>query len=143
MTADLLPLQDVERSFRGTSDSELVVAVRQRIARQPGAPAGLNQLAATLGVAPSRLSAAFQRSLGISVAVYARNERMRIAQRMLLQTSYPIQDIAIIMGFSGAANFSSAFRQFTGTTPRDFRNNPPEYLALTTNTDIRWGQGPV
>lgn len=143
MTADFLSLQDVGHSFSGASDSELVVAVRQCIARQPRASAGLNQLAQILGVTPRQLSVAFQRSLGVSVAVYARSERMRIAQRMLLQTSHPIQDIAINLGFSGAATFSSAFRQFTGMTPRDFRNNPPEHLALTTNTDLRWGEGPV
>lgn len=143
MMADLMTLKKVGYNLNKASDSELVVAVRQHLAQRPGGPLTLNHLAESLDVSPRQLTVAFQRSLGISVAVYVRNERMRIAQRMLLQTSYPVRDIATELGFSGAANFSSAFREFTGMTPSDFCNNPPQHLALTTNTDIKWGQGPV
>ena len=138
-----MTLEEIGHSSNKASDSELVLAVRRHMARQPGPPTGLSHLAESLGVSPRTLTGAFQRSLGISVATYVRNERMRIAQRMLLQTSQTVQDIAIQLGFSGAANFASAFREFTAMTPTEFRNNPPEDLALTTNTDIKWGQGPV
>lgn len=132
-----------KRDLRKASDSELIVAVRQYMARRPGVRVGLKQLADSLGIAPRLLTMAFQRSLGISVAVYVRHERMRLAQRILLQSSRPIQDIATELGFSGAANFASAFREFSGMTPSEFRKSPPDHLALTTNTDMPWGQGPV
>lgn len=138
-----MTLEEVGLISSKASDSELVAAVRRYMARQPGPYAGLNHLAESLGVSPRKLTGAFQRSLGISVVVYVRSERMRIAQRMLLQTSQTVQDIAFELGFSGAANFSSAFREFTGMTPTDFRNSPPVHLSLTTNTDIKWGRGPV
>lgn len=138
-----MTLEEVGHNSNKASDSELVVAVRRHMARHPGPPTGLNHLAESLGVSPRKLTGAFQRSLGISVAAYVRSERMRIAQRMLLQTSQTVQDIACELGFSGPANFASAFREFSGMTPTEFRNKSPEHLALTTNADIKWGQGPV
>lgn len=131
------------QDFRRATDSELIMAVRQRMAEHPAAALVLNQLAESMGITVRQLSAAFERNLGVSVAVYIRTERLRTAQRLLLQTSKPIQSIARELGFSGPANFSSFFREFTGLTPSDFRKNPPEHLVLTTSGDVKWGQGPV
>lgn len=132
-------LEKVENNPGSTNDSELVWAVRQRLAREPGAHVTVKQLAEELGVTQRQLSAAFGRSLGVSVAVYLRRERMYIAERLLLQTSMPIQDISEELGFSCPANFSSSFRAHSGMPPSEFRNSPPDHLAFTTIRDIKWG----
>lgn len=124
------------------SDAELVAAVRRCVAEQAGAFSIIGQIASHFSVTPHRLTAAFRNQLGITPAVYLRQERMRVAQRLLLQTSMPIQDIALALGFSCAANFSSSFRAVAGMSPSEYRRNPQALRDLTTS-DVKWGQGPV
>jgi len=121
-------------------ETQLITAVRQRVARHPGALHTQQRLAAELGVSSSILNAAFKRRLGISIAVYVRSERLRIAKRLLLQTSMSIQDIARELGFSGPANFSTSFRQHVGVSPTEFRNGPPALRDLMTTDPVKWGE---
>lgn len=137
-----MSLRESAADFSRASDSELIGAVRRRIARDPGVSPLLKHMAGDLGVTPRRLSRAFQKNLGVSLAVYARQERVRIAQRLLLQTSMPVQDIADQLGFSCSANFATAFRDVVGMSPSEYRRNPVAHRDLTTS-DVKWGQGPV
>lgn len=124
------------------SDTELVTAVRRRIAQNPGAFVTLKQIAHAFKVKPKRLTMAFQNILGLSVAQYVRRERLQAAQRLLLQTSRPIRDIAEELGFSCSANFASAFRMSVGMSPSEYRRDPHAHRDLTTR-DVKWGEGPV
>jgi AraC family transcriptional regulator len=45
------------------------------------------------------------------------------AKTYLLETNLPLKEIAYRLGFSSAANFSSAFRLATGSSPGQFRSN--------------------
>lgn len=134
-----MSLKELTSDSRSASDSSLITAVRQRIVQEPGASVVLKHIARDLGVTPHRLSMAFQNNLGVSLAVFVRQERLRAAQRLLLQTSKPIQDIAEELGFSCSANFSSAFRERVGMSPSEYRRDPGAHRDLT-NTDVKWGQ---
>lgn len=138
-----MPSRKFERRHSKERDRALVAAVRQHMVDHSGVPLTVEQYAKKLDVTVRQLSAAFQRSMGVSVAMYVRGERIRIAQRLLLQTSQPIQEISAELGFSNSANFSSAFREFTGMTPSQFRKTAPLDQMLITSSDIKWGQGPV
>jgi AraC-like DNA-binding protein len=48
--------------------------------------------------------------------------RCKAACESLEQTQKPIRDIATILGYRDASSFSRAFRRWTGTMPRDYRN---------------------
>ena len=106
-----------------SSDHDVLVrAAKVYLLKQLGTAPRLNELARTLGVSERRLSNAFQHCLGISVFEFMRQERMRKACRFLSQTSLSVGSIAEELGFSSAANFSTAFREYVGTSPSVFRN---------------------
>ncbi|NYT84959.1 helix-turn-helix domain-containing protein [Pollutimonas harenae] len=84
-------------------------------------PPRISELAAQLAVSERRIMAAFKSSVGMSVFEYIRRERMRKAARLLIQTDLSMLDIVAEVGYSSAANFSTAFRQFWGKTPSAFR----------------------
>lgn len=49
--------------------------------------------------------------------------RMHVAIKYLSDTHLTVEDIAVLLGFSEAANFRQAFHRWTGKAPRDYR--PP------------------
>lgn len=132
-----------ERDSVTLDDHALIAAARERLFGPCGRALPQYQLAQVLGVTARQLSGAFRRTLGISMSDFVRAERVRIAQRLLLQTSVPVHSIAAQLGFSSPANFSSAFRQHTGMTPSQFRKTSPLSDLLTSESNIRWGEGPV
>lgn len=81
----------------------------------------LKEIARQVGTHEKRLSQIFKRHAGMTVFEFLREERLRLAQRLLRETSLSVLDIANEIGFSGAANFATAFREYTGLTPTDFR----------------------
>lgn len=102
--------------------SVLVRAAKAFLLKQFGAVSRLNDLAQALGVSERRLANAFQHRLGITVFEFMRQERMQKARRLLTQTSLSVGAIAEELGFSSAANFSTAFREYVGASPSVFRS---------------------
>jgi len=96
-----------------------------RLARVPSLP----EIARHIGTHEKRLTRAFREIKGMSVFEFVREERLRLAQRLLVQTSLPVTDIASETGFSSAANFATAFRARFGAAPTSYRS---QFLALPT-----------
>jgi len=112
-----------DMSQEGGSDEEVLVrAVRKHLTDKLSEPPRLADLAQAFGVPERRLSNAFRQCLGMSVFEYMRQERMRKAQKLLSQTGLSIETIAQEVGFSSAANFSTAFHNCVGTSPSAFRS---------------------
>ncbi len=68
-----------------------------------------------------QLNAAFKKCTGVTVYEYLREERMQEAKLLLQKTQLAIQGIAYQIGFKESANFTTAFKDRFGLTPRDFR----------------------
>ena len=81
----------------------------------------METLAKRFGTYPKRLSTAFRAVLGKTIPEFLRSERLLEAERLLQHSSLSVTDIALELGFSSAANFSTAFRQHSGLTPGSFR----------------------
>jgi AraC-like DNA-binding protein len=65
-----------------------------------------------------------QRRLAESGSSYSRlieQERLRTAVRLLADPSVRVTDVAIDLGYSDLANFTHAFRRWTGVSPSEFR----------------------
>jgi AraC family transcriptional regulator len=103
----------------GRGQAHLITAAKGLIgsAREPHS---LTSIAAQLDVSPAYLTDQFRRHEGISVARYQR--RLRLSRALLeLPHTEDIAALALELGFSSHAHFSTAFRATYGETPSTFR----------------------
>lgn len=82
----------------------------------------LAEIARQAGTHEKKLSAIFRQHLGMTVFAWIREERLRKSQELLADSDMDIQDIAELVGFNSAANFTTAFRQRLGMTPSKYRS---------------------
>ena len=101
--------------------SDLITRVRESIIRQlPSGEANMDQVAKDLLMSSRTL----QRRLGEEGSKFndVLNEtRKELAQQYIQDDSLPIKEISYLLGFSEAANFTRAYKRWTGTTPSDGR----------------------
>jgi DNA-binding response OmpR family regulator len=94
--------------------------VRADLANVPTLPA----LAARVGTHEKRMSRVFREQTGRSVFEFVRETRLAEAQRLLAGSALSVEEVALAVGFSSAANFSTAFRERFGRTPTAYRQAP-------------------
>lgn len=96
----------------------------------PSGDASQEAVAASLNRSVSSL----QRQLKNEGATYRRildDTREVLAQQLVREQRYSLSQIAYLLGFSDQANFSRAFKRWTGTTPSDYRSSTaPESAAI-------------
>lgn len=100
-------------------------SARIHLLRSLASPPTMKELEQLTGTNSKHLNHAFRECAGVTVFEYLREERMKEARSLLQQTDLPIQDIAHQVGFTSSANFSTAFRERFGLTPREFRRQHP------------------
>ncbi|OWK70886.1 helix-turn-helix domain-containing protein [Pedobacter sp. AJM] len=79
-----------------------------------------------MGMSPRKLNAFLDHVLGKSLFVLIKDRIMREAEVLLLDSEYTVDEIAIILGFSNAANFGIAFRRYKGISLSQFSNTENE-----------------
>jgi LacI family transcriptional regulator len=85
-------------------------------------PLGVQELASHVGVSRRWMEYAFREALGESPYQYIRRRRLKLAQRLLEKDGRAkIYEIARQTGFSSAKQFSMAFSQEFGASPREFQ----------------------
>ncbi len=106
-----------------TSDQDqLLVRAAQRIIEQHLADMpSLPELARKAGTHEKRLSRLFREHLGTTVFAHVRELRLLKSQELLSGSDMTVQDIADWIGYTSAANFTTAFRLKLGVTPSQFR----------------------
>lgn len=112
-------------TVEGNGPPLLKAAVRminQNLTQLPSLP----ELARKVGTHEKRLSALFREHMGCTVFAYVREARLRKSQELLSDSEMTVQDIADVVGFSSACNFTTAFRQRLGMTPTQFRQKNRE-----------------
>jgi AraC-like DNA-binding protein len=136
---DAVPVDaDWQDTAAPDSDQRLVRAAKQYLTHSLTQPPPPRALAEALGVSKKRLVTAFRLCIGVSMFEFVRQERMRKAQRMLAQTSLSVMTIAEEAGFSSAANFSKAFRDYAGMSPTAFRREAPLRQITALQGSLSW-----
>lgn len=107
-------------------DAVTVRAAQRLIADNLAALPTLAEIARSVGTYREKLSHLFRTQTGKTVFAFIREERLARAMQLLRETDIDIQDIAQLVGFSSAANFTTAFRERTGSTPSAWRQGMPE-----------------
>jgi AraC family transcriptional regulator len=82
------------------------------------------RLADAVDLSDSHFRKLFREANGRSPRAMHRSARMRRACEMLAYTNLRVTQIADALGFSTVHNFSRAFRQVTGSSPRGYRATP-------------------
>ncbi len=81
----------------------------------------LHELAAMVGTNECTLKKAFKQEFGTTVFQYLFDYRMELAVHYLLDTSLPIADIGIMLGYDYQSHFCTAFKRKHGVSPMEFR----------------------
>jgi AraC-like DNA-binding protein len=105
-----------------SSGGDIVLDVRMALRRNPGEFPSLERIAEGLAMSSRTL----RRKLGQHNVRYQDlldEERQRVAEDFLVNTTLSIQQISDQCGFNDAQNFSQAFRRWRGMTPTEFRNS--------------------
>ena len=72
--------------------------------------AGLDALAARLGITDRHLRRAFRSEFGVSPVEFAQTQRLLLAKRLLTDTALPVTDVAFASGFGSVRRFNALFQ---------------------------------
>lgn len=102
-------------------DAVLIRTATDYLRQHLSLPPSPETLAKILGTNETRLNQAFQSRFAMPVFAWLREERLRQARELLASTETPISSIGEYVGYSSGANFSKAFRERFGCSPRELR----------------------
>ena len=98
-----------------------VRSVMQRLGRDLRSVPRVAELAASVGLSPSRLEHLFRMNTNTTIREYVTHQRLRSAARMLRQSHERVSTIAFAVGFNDASNFNHAFKRMFGKAPLAYR----------------------
>jgi AraC-like DNA-binding protein len=78
-------------------------------------------MAKAAGLSERQMSRVLHEHCGLSPRNFAALVRIQLACRSLAESDTPLIDVAFDHGFANQSSFTTRFRKFTGTTPRQFR----------------------
>ncbi|OKP80773.1 DNA-binding response regulator [Paenibacillus helianthi] len=70
---------------------------------------------------PDYLTRIFKKETGMAISDYLLQERLRIAQELLVKTDMPISAVASQIGYSNFSHFSRTFKKHTNLNPNEYR----------------------
>jgi len=108
------PATQLPESYRGD-------LIRSFLQRELRANPGIPEVARHLGVSISRASHLVRETTGQSFTALRDSLRQERARELLVQTYFPIRQVADECGFSDPQYFHRFFRRQTGITPGQFR----------------------
>lgn len=98
----------------------------------------IEELAAYTNLSASYLSRLFKKEVGVSVSDYVREKKIEKAQHLLKYCDYSLIEIANYLSFSSQSHFIQLFKEFTGMTPKKYRDiHCRSDWSVTQQTDRR------
>jgi len=94
-----------------------------------GESAGVEALAARVGVGARHLTRLFRRHLGATPTEVARTARVRRAKRLLTETELPMTEVAHLAGFGSLRRFNAVFLDVYRRAPSEIRRGNGMHLA--------------
>lgn len=87
-----------------------------------GEPISLDDLSAVAGLSRTHFAGQFRAATGFGPHAYILKRRIEAAQSLLQDEEKPISEIALELGFSSQAHFSTAFKNQVGVAPGRWRS---------------------
>lgn len=119
--ADDLPADQGGAHAAGGGINSRVAAAMNELLKDIGHPPAMPELARSVGISEKRLNELFREATGSTVFNWLREQRFRLACRLLAESELEIQQIADHVGYGSAGNFTAMFRERLGVTPREYR----------------------
>ncbi|MBO6664215.1 MAG: AraC family transcriptional regulator [Roseitalea sp.] len=121
-TAEFFKLVSSQRDPRArTGLPSRLDRLRQMIVANPEQPWSAEVMTQIAGVSASQLRRLFRQHLKATPRAYLRHQRLAMAQRMMLESTLPLQDIAVRCGFCDGYHFSRDFKRVVGRAPTEWR----------------------
>ena len=79
------------------------------------------QLSEVFHLSPSHLARIFRKLYGMTISNRLLQLRIERAKQLLLESSLPISEISLQVGYTNFSHFSQIFRKITGISPSDYR----------------------
>ncbi len=84
---------------------------------------GLQQISKAVGLSATYCSQLFKKEVGMGIAAYITQNRIRRAQQLLRDTDLTAAEISKQVGFMSPGYFGQVFRKIIGTTPQEYRRS--------------------
>ncbi|MFV0344318.1 MAG: response regulator [Anaerocolumna sp.] len=85
------------------------------------ADANLEDAGKRVNLSSGYISTLFRQETGMNFSEYVLKEKMCYAKELLMEPNYKTYDVADLLGYKSAKNFSRTFRTFYGMSPREYR----------------------
>ena len=106
----------------GTLDKKRLARVRDFILSNIDHNITLKELANEACLSPYHFIRTFKATFGVTPHRYIIDLKVGFAKRMISNNSASFSQIAFMTGFSNQSHFSRVFKQLTGLTPSEYRN---------------------
>jgi YSIRK-targeted surface antigen transcriptional regulator len=119
----LFSLVDRMNENRESAHSKAVNTCKNYIFNHIFEQISIKDLADLVHLNPVYLSQLFKKETNKPIGKYIQEEKIKEAQKLLIQTDYSVADICMLLHFNNQSHFSSLFKKFTGVTPNQYRKN--------------------
>lgn len=82
----------------------------------------LDDLAKRTEMSSTQMKKYFKLSYGTTIYSYLKTYRMKIAVQLLAEENASVSNVAAKVGYTNSSKFAHAFKEFTGCTPKEYRN---------------------
>lgn len=115
--------------FASENDS-ILLACKELLEKDLATNISMDELAKSVGTHRKKLNDIFREAFGVTVYDYLQERRIQAAKAYLTHSNVSIHIISETLGFTSAANFSTAFKDRVGASPTSYRKSilsyPPE-----------------
>lgn len=125
-------------------DRDIITASERFISENLNRKIMIQDVARKIGVNRNKLSEALKNHKKTTIYGFVMKIRIDTAKKLLQDKSIPIQTISEVTGFGYAANFSTAFKKYTGISPKEFRDRiyreryMRDYIAERKTENANW-----
>jgi len=109
--------------MRLRNHTQYLADIKRKIELNFKYPLSIAQLAREAGVSESKLQHEFPLAFALNIQEYQMQVRMDAAKSLLESCDHSQKYIASAIGYKSSRSFIRAFRQATGSTPEQYRDN--------------------
>lgn len=107
----------------GRPQDDPVTRAREYLQSHAGTRTSVAELAALVGLSPSRLAELFRLQTGTSILAYQTRQRMARARELLDTTTVPVSAVGRAVGYDDPYYFSRHFHKVHGMSPTSYRSH--------------------